>query len=180
MVVIITGATHTGKTRLAQLMMEKYRWPYVSEDHLKMGLIRSGYTDLTPYDDCEMTEYLWPVVREMIKTVIENRQNLIVEGCYIPFDWQDDFTEEYLRAIRFVCLCFSDDYIDRHFEDIKRNASCIESRLDDCDCTKEMLKRENRFYYEGCKRRGLELFMIENDYIESINASCSAVFGNLK
>lgn len=77
MVVIITGATHTGKTRLAQLMMEKYRYPYVSEDHLKMGLIQSGYTDLTPSDDREMTGYLWPIIREMIKTAIENKQNFI-------------------------------------------------------------------------------------------------------
>ena len=168
MVVIITGATHTGKTRLAQLMLEKYCWPYSSEDHLKMGLIRSGYTDLTPLDDREMTEYLWPVVREMIKTVIENKQNLIVEGCYIPFDWQDSFSEEYLREIRFICLCFSDGYIDRHFDDIMQNASCVESRLYEDDCTKEILKRENKFYCEGFENHGLDVITIDNHYIEKI------------
>lgn len=54
-------------------------------DHLEMGLIRSGNTDLTPEDDNELEAYLWPIVREMIKTAIENRQNLVVEGGYIPF-----------------------------------------------------------------------------------------------
>ena len=48
-----------------------------------MGLIRSGITDLTPEDDDELTDYLWPIVREIIKTAVENEQNLIVEGCYI-------------------------------------------------------------------------------------------------
>lgn len=48
MIVIITGASHTGKTVLAQRMLEKYKYPYVSIDHLKMGLIRSGNTNLTP------------------------------------------------------------------------------------------------------------------------------------
>ena len=94
MIVLITGASHTGKTALAQKLLEQYKYPYLSVDHLKMGLIRSGNTELTPMDDNELTEYLWPIVCEMIKTAIENEQNLIVEGCYIPFDWQKDFGTE--------------------------------------------------------------------------------------
>lgn len=70
-----------------------------------MGLIRSGNTELSPLsDDADLTEYLWKIVREMIKTAVENKQNLIVEGCYIPFDWQKDFTREYLENIRCFCL----------------------------------------------------------------------------
>ena len=89
MIVLIAGASHTGKTLLAQRLLEKYKYPYLSIDHLKMGLIRSGNTELTPLsNDSELTEYLWPIVREMIKTAIENGQNLIIEGCYIPFDWR--------------------------------------------------------------------------------------------
>lgn len=98
MIILITGASHTGKTALAQKLLEKYNYPYMSIDHLKMGLIRSGYTTLTPMsDDKVLTDYLWPIVREMIKTAIENAQNLIVEGCYIPFDWEKDFESEYLE-----------------------------------------------------------------------------------
>ena len=80
MIILITGASHTGKTLLAQKMLEKYKCPYLSIDQLKMGLIRSGNTNLTPEDDDELTDYLWPIVREMIKTAIENEQNLIVDG----------------------------------------------------------------------------------------------------
>lgn len=96
MILLITGASHVGKTALAQRLLKKYQYLYLSIDHLKMGLIRSGNTDLTPMsDDKELTAYLWPIVREMIKTAIENKQNLIIEGCYIPFDWQKDFDAEY-------------------------------------------------------------------------------------
>ena len=96
MIILITGASHTGKTVLAQKLLEKYKYPYLSIDHLKMGLIRSGNTKLTPMsDDKDLTAYLWPIVREMIKTAIENKQNLIIEGCYIPFDWQKAFDSEY-------------------------------------------------------------------------------------
>lgn len=144
MIVLITGASHTGKTALAQRLLERYHFPYLSIDHLKMGLIRSGNTKLTPLsDDEDLTTYLWPIVREMIKTAIENKQNLIVEGCYIPFDWQQHFAPEYLREIRYFCLIMSRDYILRHFSDIQKYANTIEARLDDEWCTLENLLESN-------------------------------------
>ena len=144
MIILITGASHTGKTALAQKLLEKYKYPYLSIDHLKMGLIRSGNTKLTPMsDDKDLTAYLWPIVREMIKTAIENKQNLIVEGCYIPFDWQKDFEQEYLEHIKYYCLVMSEDYIRNHFADIKKYASVIENRGDDTDCTLESVLADN-------------------------------------
>ena len=131
MVLLIGGASHTGKTVLAQRILEERHIPYLSIDHLKMGLIRSGQTELTPMDDEKLTPYLWPIVREMVKTAIENGQNLTVEGCYIPFDWKKDFPEEYLQRIRCVFLVMSEDYIRSHFGDIRHYANAIEQRLDD-------------------------------------------------
>ena len=144
MIILITGASHTGKTLLAQRLLEKYKYPYLSIDHLKMGLIRSGNTKLTPLsDDNELIDYLWPIVREMIKTAIENGQNLIVEGCYIPANWQEDFKENYLKNIKYYCLIMSEQYIKTNFADIKRYASIIEQRLDDSDCTLESVLEDN-------------------------------------
>ena len=99
MVILITGASHTGKTVLAQKLLEKHHYPYISIDHLKMGLIRSGNTDLTPEDDDKLTDYLWPVAREMIKTAIENCQNLIIEGCYIPADFMESIPGSYRKDV---------------------------------------------------------------------------------
>ncbi|MBR5117594.1 MAG: AAA family ATPase [Muribaculaceae bacterium] len=164
MIILITGASHTGKTILAQQMLEKLKYPYLSIDHLKMGLIRSGNTDLTPEDDEALTAYLWPIVREMIKTAIENQQNLIVEGCYIPFNWREDFDEEYLQSIKFVCLAMTDAYIDAHFDEIKSKASCIEKRLSDNDCTINSLKADNHYYINGFNKSGEQVTIIDNDY----------------
>ena len=125
MIILIAGASHTGKTLLAQRLLEKYQYPYLSIDHLKMGLIRSGNTDLTPLDDDKLTDYLWPILREMIKTAIENHQNLIVEGCYIPFDWKKDFEPSYRKDIRYRCLIMSRNYIESHFADIQNYGSVI-------------------------------------------------------
>lgn len=165
MVILITGASHTGKTALSQRLLEKYKYPYLSIDHLKMGLIRSGYTTLTPVDEDEaLTEYLWPVVREMIKTAIENKQNLVVEGCYIPFTWAKDFEQEYLDEIRFYCLVMSDKYIENHFDDIRKYASVIEERLDDEYCTPETMRRDNAQMLEQCLKHGAEYILIDEEY----------------
>ncbi len=164
MIILITGASHTGKTVLAQRLLEKYKYPYLSVDHLKMGLIRSNQTKLTPDDDPELTGYLWPIVREIIKTAVENEQNLIIEGCYIPFDWAKDFEDEYLRCIRYYCLVFSREYIENHFSDIKAYANVIEQRRDDSQCTKDFILKENSFYLENCIRHSCHYILIDDSY----------------
>ena len=164
MIIIITGASHTGKTLLAQKMLEKYRYPYLSIDHLKMGLIRSGYTSLTAEDDDALADYLWPVIREIIKTAIENEQNLIVEGCYIPSDWRKDFDERYTPSIRFICLAMTEEYIENHYDEIVSHESDIESRLIEGDCTPDGLKQCNRWFIDTFGGAGEEIFIIENDY----------------
>ena len=165
MIVLIAGASHTGKTALAQKLLEKYKYPYFSIDHLKMGLIRSGNTELTPMsDDDDLTAYLWPVVREMIKTAIENEQNLIVEGCYIPFDWQKDFENEYLKDIKYYCLVMSEEYIRNHFADIKKYASVIENRLDDEWCTFESVLDDNAKILKLAKLHNVNYILINDKY----------------
>ncbi len=163
MVVLITGASHTGKTMLAQRLLEKYKYPYLSIDHLKMGLIRSGKTKLTPMDDDKLTEYLWPIVREIIKTAIENDQNLIVEGCYVPFDWQKDFESEYLHKIKYLCLVMSENYIKNHFGDIKKFENVIENRLDDC-CTLESVLQDNAEVLRLAESNKVDYLLIDENY----------------
>ena len=164
MVILINGCSHTGKTLLAQKLLEKYKYPYLSIDHLKMGLIRSGQTKLTPSDDKELLPYLWNIVKEIVKTAIENEQNLIIEGCYIPFDWTNDFDERYLRHIKFLCLIMTEKYINEHFADIKRHADDIEKRLDDSWLNAEELISENKENLEFCRKYDCKYILINDEY----------------
>ena len=165
MIVLITGASHTGKTALAQKLLETYHYPYLSIDHLKMGLIRSGHTALTPMsDDDDLTAYLWPIVREIIKTAIENEQNLIVEGCYIPFDWAKDFEDAYLAHIKYYCLIMTEQYIKSHFSDIRQYASVIEQRMDDEWCTMESVLADNAEMRRRAEQYGVNCIFIDDSY----------------
>lgn len=168
MVILITGASHVGKTLLAQKMLEKYKYPYLSIDHLKMGLIRCGYTDLTPEDDDELTDYLWPIVREIVKTAIENDQNLIVEGCYIPAEWRRDIDQRYLEHIKFICLAMSEKYIEDHFDTIIEHESEVENRLIKADCTADDLKQCNRWFIDLFSSVGEKVVIIEDDFDKTL------------
>ncbi|MBE6682907.1 MAG: adenylate kinase [Ruminococcaceae bacterium] len=170
MIILITGASHTGKTLLAQKLLEKYKYPYLSIDHLKMGLIRSGNTDLTPMsDDAALTAYLWPIVCEIIKTAVENDQNLIIEGCYIPFGWEKDFENDYLENIKYYCLVMSVRYIKNHFSDIKKYASAIENRIDDDWCTKESVLEDNARFLALAQKHNANYILIDDKYEVDIN-----------
>ncbi len=171
MIILITGASHTGKTVLAQKLLEKYKYPYLSIDHLKMGLIRSKQTDLMPMsEDAELTKYLWPIVREIIKTAIENNQNLIVEGCYIPFDWEKDFENDYLKNIKYYCLVMSENYIKNHYKDIIKYARVIENRLNDEDYTMECAIKENGLILELAEKHNVHYILIDDEYSVNVDS----------
>ena len=164
MIYLIAGTSHTGKTVLAQRLLEEKHLPYLSLDHLKMGLIRSGNTDLTVFDDEKLTDYLWPIAREMAKTAIENHQNLIIEGCYIPHSWAQDFEESYRTQIKAVWLIMTEDYIRSHFGDILFHASDVEQRLDDSGLSMEELIQDNNRNLELCRKHGCDYILIDGDY----------------
>lgn len=163
MIILIMGASHTGKTLLSQKLMERYKIPYLSIDHLKMGLIRSGNTDLTPYDDEQLTNYLWNIVKEIIKTAIENSQSLIIEGCYFPYTWQNDLEPSYLCHVHHVCLVMTRSYIEGNFSSIKEHACVIENRLSD-DIDKNQLIEDNEILLEQCKKNGINYILIDKAY----------------
>lgn len=179
MIILIAGDTHTGKTNLAQKLLEHFKIPYLSIDHLKMGLIRSGNSDLTPEsDDDALTEKLWPIVREMIKTCIENNQNLIIEGCYIPFDWKKDFSEEERKSISYLCLIFSRTYLEKNFEQIRKYENVIEQRQCSELPLEEMISC-NEKNLQNCLECHLDHIDIDDKY-EVFPKAINCIDGQLK
>ena len=175
MVILIAGTSHTGKTILAQKLLEKYKYPYISIDHLKMGLIRSKYTNISVEDDENLTKYLWPIVREIIKTNIENNQNIIIEGAYIPFSFKDDFSEEYLKNIKYVCLIMTEKYIKNNIENILKYEDVIESRLNKENINIDEFIEQNKYNLDMCKKYGYNYILIDDKYDIDLN-----IFGDIK
>lgn len=174
MVILIAGTSHTGKTFLAQKLLEKYKYPYISIDHLKMGLIRSKYTNISVEDDENLEKYLWPIVREIIKTNIENNQNIIIEGVYIPFNFKDDFSEEYLKNIKYVCLIMTEKYIKNNIENILKYENVIENRLYKDNINIDEFIEENKYNLDMCKKYDYNYILIDDKYDIDLN-----IFGDI-
>lgn len=168
MIILIGGSSHVGKTLLAQKLLEKYKYPYVSLDHLKMAFIRSGKTELTVEDDYEMRYFLWPFAAEMIKTAVENNQNMIVEGCYIPGEWKDSFDKEYLNDIKCVFVTMSENYIRNNFDLICNKANVIERRIEDNPDIERLIYCSEMFRNECRKYNIANLDLINNYDIDEI------------
>ena len=164
MVILISGSTHVGKTLLAQSILEKYKYPYISIDHLKMGLIRSRKVQFSVEDDEKIQDCLWPILVEIIKTNIENKQNLVIEGCYIPFNWKDSFSSEYMHYIKYICLIMSENYIVNNFKNIVKFESIIENRKYKENIDIDELIKENRYNLDMCKKYNNEYILIDDKY----------------
>ena len=170
MVILIAGASYVGKTLLAQKLLEIYKMPYLSIDHLKMGIYRSGSDcGFNPESDDEIiTGKLRPIIKGIIMTNIENNQNLIIEGCYFP-ESIDDLSKEYLCKTIFLYIIFSEQYIIKNLSDkIIGNRNNIENRGYDFEGTIEKYILKNKNNKEKCTKNGIKYFEIEEDYEKEI------------
>ena len=62
----------------------------------------------------------------------------------------------------------TDEYIDTHFDEIRKHASVIETRLLDTDFTPDSLKADNHYYIDSFTRNGEQVTLIETAFEESI------------
>lgn len=168
MVILIGGVSCTGKTVMAQKLLEKYNLPYLSIDHIKMGLIRgSKYCDFSTTDsDDVLTNKLWPIVKGIIMTNIENGQHIIIEGCYLPPEYIYDFKSEYIKHIIALYIVFSKRYIEKHFiSEIIGHESDIELRdRDDGYINQDNLIKLHTRLKQRCTMNNVKFFEIDNDY----------------
>lgn len=176
MIILISGNGYMGKTFMAQNLLEKYKVPYLSIDHLKMGIYR-GYSNcgFTPMDNTEVIgDKLWPIVKGIIMTNIENNQNLIIEGCYILPHYLKEFEKRYASNIISVFLGFSTSYIQENFKSqILQYRSIIEDRgeLSTKDISEYTIRdyvKKNDEFREECLKFGENFFEITCNYEEEI------------
>lgn len=171
MVILLGGTSCVGKTLMSQNLLEKYKIPYFSIDNLKMGLYRSDSNcGFTPTDSNEViSERLWPILREMIKTIIENNQSIIIEGCYLSPKLLEDFEAKYSSKIVPLFLVFSKKYIEENFESkIIKHRSVIEMRNYPEERPVTQFIEEHNKIRKRCIECGAKYFEIEKDYEEEI------------
>lgn len=172
MVILIGGVSCTGKTVMAQKLLEKYKIPYLSIDHIKMGLIRGNkYCVFTATDsDDKLTKKLWPIVKGIIMTNIENGQQIIIEGCYLPPEHIMDFEPYYLEQIITLYIGFSKNYLEKHYTSgiIEHRSEIEQKDYDDYMNQGNFIKLHTQL--KGlCRKYNAKFFEINNDYDGEMN-----------
>jgi len=167
MIILIVAESSTGKTQMAQNLLEIYKVPYFSIDHLKMGIYKTDRNcGFEPTSDNEIIEgKLWPIIKAMITTCIDNGQNLIVEGCYVSPGRLAEFGAEYSKEIIPVFMGFTENYVRNHFlSDIIPYRSVIERRPYPEGRTAEEIIHNNAALRQRCAEEGVCFFDIDEDY----------------
>jgi len=173
MIILIGGVGYAGKTYMAQQLLEKYKYPSLSIDHLKMGLYRADIgCGFTPTDSSELiSDKLWPILKGIIMTCIENNQNLIIEGCYLLPEKINELKNEYLAGVISFYLGFSTSYVEKYYESkVLNHRSVIEQRGEICDewDVMEHYILLNKTQKEICEKSNAKYFEIQDDYEEEI------------
>ena len=171
MVILISAASCTGKTLMAQKLLEKYHMPYLSVDLIKMGLFRSDINcGFTPTDSDEHIEsLLWPILKGIIETTIENGQNLIIEGAYIFPQRLNEVYNEYNKMIIPVFMGLSKNYIENNYDTgIIKHKSVIEQKDYSEDWNPGWFIDGNLKMKKRCLDNNVQYFEIEKDYNNEI------------
>jgi|SRR5690625_1456384 len=171
MIILISGVSGIGKTLMAQKLLEKYKIPYLSMDHLKMGLYR-GKEDcgFTPLDRTEVIgDKLWPILKGIMMTNIENDQHLIIEGCYIQPHYLKEFETNYSKKMIPVFFGFSRNYIQENFTSkIIKYRNKMERRSTPEERTITELMEEHKEFKAKCADAGIRYFEVKHDYDNEI------------
>ncbi len=174
MVILIGGIGCTGKTFLANQLMRETNIPYFPLDHLMMGIYRGmPNCGFTPMDDqFVLGEKMWPVIKGVIMTNIENDHSIILEGVQLLPHLLHDFPSDYLEKIVSVFLFFSERYIRDNFDDkIIKYRSAIENRSDIDDLTTDSLIGETARLKDRCISNGKVFFEIGDDFGTGMKAA---------
>lgn len=170
LVILVGGNSCTGKTLMAQTLLLRYHIPYFSLDHLKMGLYKSDRDcGFTPWDpDDSIARHLWPFIRALLGTVIENRQSIIVEGCYLLPGLVTELKEYYPQKIISVFLSFTPRYIrDNFITGIMKHRNIMESRGEEERPLVRFIK-EHEDFQALCAASKVDLFSVDDNYEEEI------------
>lgn len=182
MVILIGGIGCTGKTFLANNLMRKTNIPYFPLDHLMMGIYQGmPNCGFTPMDDqFVLGEKMWPVIKGLIMTNIENEHRIILEGVQLLPHLLSDFPVEYLDHIHPIFLLHSEQYIRENFDHkIIKYRSAIESRSDIEDITQDSMIGQTRRLKVQCINNKVDFFEIKDDFDASMKEATDFVLARL-
>lgn len=182
MIYILAGIAKSGKTTISKEFNKRFNIPYFSTDYIMMMLSR-GNTSLgidPEESDSVVAKKIEPYVYSMIKTMIENKVEYLIEGVHFNPDFSAKLIKEYPNDVKIVYLGFKDISVVLKIFEMKKYKDKIENAWYNSFSDKEMVELiaylivESNKIYEMCKQNNLE-------YIEvfDLNSQINEIIGKL-
>ena len=168
MIYFIAGAARAGKTYLAKQLMTQLKIPLLELDYLKMGLANGvpEYGIHPLQDEATLGGLLWPIVEAMVRAMVENEDDYIIEGCYILPEFVAQAREQHGDTIRACFLGYADTSPLEKLVEVRRYGGGPGDPLGDYDDARTLSFIErfvsfSQFVRTECARLGFPYFEVK-------------------
>ena len=174
MIYILTGVAKSGKSLIAKEIVKRNSIPSFSTDYIMMMLAK-GNKNIgidTEAGDRVVAKQLEPYIEGMLKTMIENGVNHLIEGVHFNHDFISRMMKEYPNDIKTLYLGFKD--IDASvkgdelykFQDSSDNKWFLNLNEKEFKVLINYLIDESRISYDLCREFSLDYIEVQDISIQ--------------
>jgi len=196
MIILISGASHTGKTMLAKRLCERYQIPYKNIEYIKQHMLLSADSDginvgnALESNKYVLSENVWFIVENIVRDGLEKGEGMVLDGNFLP--------PHRVRALDDVGvismhLIFTPEYIEKNYDVILKHRKEESSIHDDGDIlqimsnegilkesiskniSKEAMLAENNTLKNSCADEVVSYFMFQENHESEMDLVCELI-----
>ena len=122
MIYILTGIAKSGKSLVANRLIQKYSLPTFSTDYIMMMLVRGNKTlGIDPDGEDEIVaNQLRPYINGLIQTMVENKVDYFIEGVHFNPDFARELLDKYPNDVKVLYLGYKDINVEDKINELER------------------------------------------------------------
>ena len=185
MLYLISGASRSGKTMIAERILEQKNTPYISLDWLVMGFTNGmpecGIHDLLFPDD--IAQRLRGFLRAMCESILWQETDCVIEGEAILPELVSELLNKYPDKIKICFLGYTDISVDEKAASIQKYSTgatdWLSKKPDEYihDHINNMVRHSRRIK-SGCEKYHLSYFDTSKDFNGTIDRTVAYLLGS--
>lgn len=155
MIYVLTGMAKTGKTIVAKELAKQTRYSILSTDYLMMMLHKANQSIGVNADESDpsVSKSLEPYIEAMIETMMENKDNHIIEGVHFLPSFAHRLLKKYPQSIKIIFFGYKDWTPQQKMDDLMtykhQTINCWYKHLDEkalYELSDYLVKESNKLF----------------------------------
>ena len=185
MLYLVSGTSRSGKTLIAEKLMEEKQIPYMSLDWLMMGFT-NGMPQLGIHDKLfpdEIAKRLWSFFKAMCESMLYLEIDYIIEGEAMLPELIQELLDKYPDKIKICFVGYTDIDIDQKAQDIKtystRRGDWLTKESDDYIYEHiDNMVTHSRKIRDGCEKYNMTYFDTSTNFMDAIENAKNYLLSN--